>query len=189
MRRFVWAAQAAASMIVCVGACEAPEENVEDLGQVTDGRGDLPEIRDRQITLKPRRQSGGPSTRTYSVTSDIDFRVELRYASTAETRITVTSDDFKVVSARGVEPTLEVDALEGAHLYKIKLEHWGSVAVPASLSVLADGAVIPSDVLAAAEANLKRVSKEIDYWHLDEYCSRIRPAAGVRRSRPRRARR
>ncbi len=146
------------------------EEEIEDLGQVTDGKGDIPEIRDKPITLKPKTASGRASQKTFSVTSEVDFRVELEYASTAQTRLTVTADDGTRVgqSAKGVDPALDIDALEGNHLYKIKIEHWGTATLSAKLSVLAAEAV-PADVLAAAEANLARVAKEIDYWHLDEY--------------------
>lgn len=158
------------TVAVVLAAC-AVDEDVEDLGQVSDGKGDAPEIRDRAITLKKKTASGGPSSKTYRIGSDVDFRVELRYAGTNETRITVTAVDdasFKVQSPRGVQPTLTVDALQGDHEYRIKLEHYGAADLPAKLSVLGDAAV-PAELLDAARANLARVAKEIDYRHLGEY--------------------
>src|SRR5687767_4269503 len=74
-------------------ACAVDGEDVEDLGPVTDGKGDFPEIRDREVTLKKRYSTSNPSKKTYSVLADVDFRVELRYEGDTLTRITVTDDD------------------------------------------------------------------------------------------------
>lgn len=160
----------ATALAIVTAACGAEEDDYEDLGPVTDGKGDFPAIQ-KQVTLKARRSSGGPSTKTYGVTADVDFRVELRYADPAAlTRIVVTDENgAKVTSAKAVQPTLVVDAAAGSQLYKVKLENYSASPLPVTFSVVPEGAVIPADLQAAAKANLNRVSKEIDYWHLGEY--------------------
>lgn len=158
-------------LLALAPACAA-EEDLEDLGPVTDGKGDVPEIRDRAVTINKRTSSGKPGTRTFRVTADADFRVELRHdVPDALTRIVVTSDatGARVVSEKSVQPTLVVAATPNPIEYRVRLENYSSSALPARLTIVPARATISPELAAAARKNLERVAKEIDYWHLDGY--------------------
>ena len=145
-------------------------EDGEDLGTVTDGKGDTPAIRDVSVTLPRRSSSGNPGVRNFYVSSSVAFEVTLRYEQQNQTRIIVTNedDDAVVQSEQVIQPTLQV-AVSGDHRYKIRLENWGDSTTYAKLSVLPSGASVSPELLAAARANLDRITREVDYTHLRNY--------------------
>src|SRR5690349_2999050 len=149
----------------CVGG-----EDGEDLGTVTDGKDDAPAIDNVAVTLPKKSSTGSPGVRNFYVTSSVGFRVTLTYPEANKTAIVVTNqdDNTKTASEQLVQPVLTV-GVSGEHRFKIRLENWGSTTTHARLSVLPAGAQVSPELLAAARANLDRITKEIDYTHLRNY--------------------
>jgi hypothetical protein len=156
---------AAAPQIACTG-----EDDGTDLGTVSDGKGDVPAIQDVPVTLPRKSTNGNPGVRNFYVTSSAAFAVTLTYDGDNQTRIIVTNqdDDTKTETALTVRPTLTVSTTAD-HRFKIRLENWATSTTYAKLSVLPAGASVSPELLAAARANLDRISREIDYTHLRNY--------------------
>jgi len=156
---------AAAPQIACVS-----QDDGEDLGTVTDGKGDTPAIQDVAVTLPRKSTSGKPGVRNFYVTASGGFEVRLAYDNANETRIIVTDQDSDTSTESPLEaqPTLAVAGAGAEHRFKIRLENWATSTTYARLSVLPGGSVSP-ELLAAARANLDRISREIDYTHLRNY--------------------
>jgi hypothetical protein len=151
-----------------VSACTA--EDGEDLGEVTDGKGDAPAIDNVAVTLPRRSTSGNPGVRNFYVSSSVGFRVTLAYDQPNETKIVVTNQDdgAATTSAQAIQPAVTV-SVSGDHRFKIRLENWGATTTYAKLSVLPAGPSVSPELLAAAKANLDRITREIDYTHLRNY--------------------
>jgi hypothetical protein len=157
---------ASAPQIGCVS-----EEDGEDLGTVTDGKGDVPAIENVSVTLPRRSSSGSPGVRNFYVTSSVSFRVTLAYEQANEAKIVVTNQDDSTSTSSDqiVQPALVVATSGGDHRFKIRLENWGSTTTYAKLGVLPAGPSVSPELLAAARANLDRITREIDYTHLRNY--------------------
>ncbi len=155
------------SMIACVS-----EDDGEDLGSVIDGKGDGALI-DVSIMVPKRSSSGNVGVRNYTVHSTSDFDVSLAYEGDQATKLTVTNLDTgdKVESSVGPRATVSVPAGGGGeHAFKIRVENHSTTTLHAKLRALGHGgAGVTPELLAAARANLDRISKEIDYTHLHNY--------------------
>ena len=150
-------------------ACSA-EEDGTDLGTVSDGKGDVPAIQDVAVTLPRKSTSGKPGVRNFYVSSSAAFAVTLAYDGDNQTKIIVTNedDDTATESDLVARPSLTVSTT-AEHRFKIRLENWATSTTYAKLSVLPTGATVSPELLAAARANLDRISREIDYTHLRNY--------------------
>lgn len=156
--------------IASLAAASCMTEDGEDLGTVTDGKDDAPTIENVSVTLPKLSSTGKPGVRNFYVTSSVGFRVTLAYDEPNQTAIRVTNQDDNVETASDklVQPVLTV-SVTGEHRFKIRLENWGATTTHARLSVLAAGGSVSPELLAAARANLDRITKEIDYTHLRNY--------------------
>jgi hypothetical protein len=161
-----------AALPMSVVACVAPsEDDGEDLGDITDGKGDAAIIDVATYINKKSTSTGKPGVRNYTVHASVDFDVALKLDTDAKAKITVTNADTnaKVESATGKDPTVGVTAGGGAHTFKIRLENFGTAKVTGRLTARGRGAGVTPELLAAAKANLARVTKEIDFQHLQNY--------------------
>ncbi|HEY5924556.1 MAG TPA: hypothetical protein VIV11_22915 [Kofleriaceae bacterium] len=155
---------------VTLAAC-ASEDDGEDLGSVIDGKGDGALI-DVSITVPKRSTSGSVGVRNYTVRSTSDFDVSLDYEGTQGAKLTVTNLDSgeKVESSVGPRATVSVPGTGEEVTFKIRVENHSTTTLRAKLRALGHGGggVTPA-LLAAARANLDRITKEIDYTHLNNY--------------------
>jgi len=158
---------AAIPLTACVG-----DEDAEDLGSVIDGKGDGAII-DVAITVPKKSSSGSPGVRNYIVHSTSDFDVKLEYTGDQGVKLVVTNldSDAKVESAIKPRPSVSVSAgSSGDHSFKIRVENHSTTTLHAQLKATGHGGGgVTAELLAAARANLDRVSKEIDYTHLNNY--------------------
>jgi len=152
-----------------IAACVA-EDDTTDLGTVSDGKSDTPELRDVAVSIPKLSTTHKPGVRNFSVRSTADFEVSLAYAATNDAKITVTNLDTgaKFESAVGVQPKLQVTGTGTEQAFKIRIENHTASTLKAKLSALGRPGVSP-ELVAAARANLDRVAKEIDFNHLDSY--------------------
>ena len=148
------------------------EDDGEDLGSVIDGKGDGALI-DVSITV-PKKSGSTAGVRNYTVHSTSDFDVALEYDGDQGTKLQVTNLDSgaKVESAVGLRATVSVPGGGdgGEHTFKIRVENHSTTTLHAKLRAVGHGGggVTPA-LLAAARANLDRITKEIDYTHLNNY--------------------
>jgi hypothetical protein len=107
------------------------------------------------------------------VHSSSDFDVKLEYDGDQAAKVSVTNTDTnaKVESSLTPRPTVSVSAgASGEHAYKIRVENWSPATLHAQLKAVGHGGGgVTAELLAAARANLDRISKEIDYTHLNNY--------------------
>ncbi|HEU0032779.1 MAG TPA: hypothetical protein VFQ53_19240 [Kofleriaceae bacterium] len=152
-----------------VAACVAEDDTI-DLGTVSDGKSDAPELRDVAVTIPKASSSGAPGVRNYSVRSNVDFDVSLAYDTGNDAKITVTNLDTgaKFESDLAVQPRVSVTATGTEQAFKIRIENHTQATLRGKLSALGRPGVSP-ELLAAARANLDRIAKEIDYTHLNNY--------------------
>jgi hypothetical protein len=153
-------------------SCTSDDEG-EDLGDVVDGKGDAALI-DVVISV-PRKSTSTsqPGVRTYTVHASNDFDVALKYDGSQGAKITVTNVDTgaTATSPLGPQPTVNVSAgAAGEHAYKIRIENYSTTTLKAKLTATGHGGGgVTPELLAAARANLDRVTKEIDASHLTSY--------------------
>src|SRR5262245_60439990 len=160
------------AMLVPLAGCLGEDEGEDlDLGSIPDGKSDAPEIKDQAVTIPKKSSSGAPGVRNVTVTSTVDFDVSLHYDAAAEVKIVVTNLDTgeAVESDKTHQPSLAVSAAQGSHGYKIRLENYASSTLHAKLSALGHGGTVSPALLAAARANLDRITKEVDWSHLSNY--------------------
>jgi hypothetical protein len=152
-------------------ACVA-EDDGEDLGSVIDGKGDGALI-DVSITVPKKSTTGAVGVRNYTVHSTSDFDVSLVYDGDQATKLTVTNLDTnaKVESSIGPRATVSVPGGGGGeHTFKIRVENHSTTTLHAKLRALGHGGGgVTPELLTAARANLDRITKEIDYTHLNSY--------------------
>jgi hypothetical protein len=164
---FVLLAAVPASMIACVA-----EDQIEDLGSVIDGKGDGALV-DVAIMVPKKSSTGNAGVRNYTVRSSSDFDVKLDYTGDQGTKITVTNADTgaKVTSDITARPTVSVPHGGGGEReFKIRIENYSTTTLHAQLQAVGHGGGgVTPELLAAARANLDRITKEIDYTHLHYY--------------------
>ena len=152
-------------------ACVAADDTI-DLGAVSDGKNDAPELRDVAVSVPKRSSAGKPGVRNFTVRSTVAFEVSLAYETDHEAKLIVTDLDSgeKFESGQGVQPKLSVtaSALTSEHSFKIRIENHGTTTLRGKLSALG-GAQVSPELLAAARANLERIDREIDDTHLRNY--------------------
>src|SRR5438874_1843253 len=149
------------------------EDDGDDLGTIVDGKGDAALI-DVSISVPKAASATSPGVRNYTVHSANDFDVTLTYDGDQAAKITVTNLDTNaaVASTKGPRPTVSVSAVTGAeHTFKIRIENYSTTTLKAKLRAVGHGGThgVSAELLAAARANLDRVTKEIDYTHLQNY--------------------
>ena len=152
-------------------ACVA-EEGPEDLGSVVDGKGDGALI-DAAIMVPRTSTSGKPGVRNYIVHASTDFDISLAYEGDQATKLTVTNLDTDATLESAIEPRASISVPGGSggeHAFKIRVENRSTRTLHAQLRAAGHSApgVTPA-LLAAARANLDRITKEIDYTHLRNY--------------------
>jgi hypothetical protein len=152
-----------------IAACVAEDDTI-DLGAVSDGKSDAPELRDIAVSIPKLSTTNKPGVRNFSVRSSVDFEVTLAYAASNDAKITVTNLETgaKFESAIGVQPKLQVTGTGTDQAFKIRIENHTTSTLKATLSALGRQG-LPPELVAAARANLDRVTKEIDFTHLDTY--------------------
>jgi len=154
-------------------ACVADGGGGEDLGTIVDGKADGALIDLAVMVPRKSTSTGKPGVRNYTVHASTDFDVELNYDGEQGVKILVTNMDTgaEVETEIGPSPRISVPATgDGEHEFRIRLENYSTTTLHAKLSARGHGggAVSPA-LLAAARANLDRVDKEIDYYHLRNY--------------------
>ncbi|HEY4180524.1 MAG TPA: hypothetical protein VGM90_26955 [Kofleriaceae bacterium] len=163
---YVLLAAAPMAIISCVS-----QDDSEDLGNIADGKSDAPAIQNKAITVNKRSSATKPGVKTYTVRSSVDFTVSLVQTEAGNSLIKVTNTDTDQAfsSDKVKNPSVAVTAADGVeHEYSIRIENWDAATLHAKLSATGNQSVSPA-LLAAARANLDRVSKEIDFSHLDNY--------------------
>lgn len=166
MRRFL--------LIAMLAACASTgDDDSEDLGTVQDGKADGALI-DVQITVnKMSSTTHKPGARNFTVKASNDFDVALAYDGTQIAKIIVTNldTDAEVHTDITAHPTINVSAGgNGEHEFQIRIENDSPTTLHAHLTAKGHGGgAVTAEMLAAARANLDRVTKEIDYTHLDSY--------------------
>ncbi len=153
-----------------ITAC-ATQEDITDLGSVADGKSDAPAVEDVPVTIPKFSTTGHPGVRNFSVRSTLDFEVSLAYDTDNDSKITVTNLDTGETfeSDTTKQPEVTVTASTGEAEYKIRLENHTPTTLHAKLSALGENTTVSADIVAAARANLDRITKEIDYNHLKNY--------------------
>jgi hypothetical protein len=158
---------AAPATIACVA-----DDGTEDLGSVIDGKGDGALI-DVAIMVPRTSSSGHAGVRNYIVHATNDFDVSLAYDGDQAVKLTVTNLDTGDVVESEIEPRPRVSVpagTSGEHAFKIRVENHSTTTLHAQLRAVGHGgAGITPELLAAARANLDRITKEIDYTHLKNY--------------------
>jgi hypothetical protein len=153
-------------------ACSADSDDGQDLGTIVDGKGDAALI-DAAISVPRVSSSGKPGVRNYYVRASADFDVALAYDGDQQAKITITDQDTgtAVETAVVAQPSLAVThGGGGEHEFKIRIENHSSTTLKANLSARGhSGSAVSTELLAAARANLDRITKEIDYTHLQNY--------------------
>lgn len=150
-------------------SCVAEDDTI-DLGSVSDGKSDAPAIQDRAIMVPKRSAPSKPGVRNYTVRSTVDFEASIAQDTANEIRIIITNEDTgaKWESDRTTAPKVTALGDGTEHSYKIRIENWAATTLRAKLSALGKQGVSP-ELLAAARANLDRITREIDKTHLDNY--------------------
>ncbi|HEY5933682.1 MAG TPA: endonuclease/exonuclease/phosphatase family protein [Kofleriaceae bacterium] len=142
---------AALLLVGCVTA-ETPSDAVEDLGPL-DGKTDG--VMTRNLVLRPHRQSGEPSVRTFTLTTAASFRVSLAYEPEAQTRLVVTEDVTDDGDQRASivtwQPTVLVPAAAAARTVRIRIENTAAIEVPVRFHV----ATATPDQLRIATFNIR----------------------------------
>jgi len=160
-----------AAVPLVTSACVS-EDDGEDLGSVIDGKGDGALI-DADISVPKKSSSGTAGVRNYTVRSSSDFEVKLDYTGSQGAKVTVTNLDtgVKVSSDIGPRPTVSITHGGGGEReFKIRVENHSTTTLRAKLSAKGHGGGgVTPELLAAARANLDRITKEIDYTHLANY--------------------
>jgi len=153
-----------------ITACVSSEEDVTDLGYVSDGKTDAPQIRDVPVTVNKLSSSNKPGVRNFSVHASVDFEVSLAYDADNDSKLIVTNLDTGATfeSDKTKQPKVTVTATGSEQEFKIRIENHTATTLHAKLSALGKQNV-SADLLAAARANLDRISKEIDFTHLKNY--------------------
>lgn len=131
----------------CVTA-ETSSDEVEDLGPL-DGKTDG--IMTRNLVLRPHRQSGDPSVRTFTLTTAASVRVSLAYEPDAQTRLVVTADGDEQASIVTWQPTVLVPAASAARTVRIRIENTAATEVPVRFHV----ATATADQLRIATFNIR----------------------------------
>ncbi|MEO8549839.1 MAG: hypothetical protein ABI678_07690 [Kofleriaceae bacterium] len=149
------------------------DDDSEDLGTVQDGKADGALI-DVQITVnKMSTTTHKPGVRNFTVKASNDFDVALAYDGTQIAKIIVTNldTDAEVHTDITAHPAINVSAGGGGeHEFRIRIENDSPATLHAHLTAKGHGGgAVTAELLAAARANLDRVTKEIDYTHLDSY--------------------
>jgi len=152
-----------------VAACVAEDDTI-DLGAISDGKNDAPQLRDVAVSIPKKASSGKPGVRNFSVRSTVNFEVSLAYETPNDAKLTVTNLDtgVKFESAVGVKPKVLVTANGAEQSFKIRIENHTTSTLRGKLSALGRTEV-SQELLASARANLDRISKEIDFNHLRTY--------------------
>jgi hypothetical protein len=156
-----------AALPISAAACVSTDDT-EDLGTVTDGKGDSTLI-DYHVHL-PASSGSSPGVKHYYVHSSRDFDVALAYDGAQATKIIVTAPDGTTsASDQAASPSITVK-VSGSDLamYKLEIDNYGPALTAELTAISHDSAVSPA-LLAAAKANLARVAKEIDGDHLASY--------------------
>lgn len=150
-------------------ACVAQDEDLIDLGAISDGKNDAPEVRDVPITVN-KRGTTNPGVRNYQVRSTVDFEVSLAYETDHLARLIVTNQETgaRFESDLGPRPRVRVAGTGNEDAFKIRIENHTPATLHAKLTALGTTAVSPA-LVAAARANLDRVAREIDATHLKTY--------------------
>ena len=150
-------------------ACVAEDEDVTDLGAISDGKNDAPEVRDVAITIS-KRGTTSPGVRNYQVRSTVDFEVSLAYDTDHAAKLIVTNQTTgaKFTSDLGPRPKVRVAGTGTEDAFKIRIENHTPSTLRAKLTALGTTLVSP-ELVAAARANLDRVAREIDGTHLQNY--------------------
>ena len=151
-------------------ACVAEaEDDLVDLGAISDGKNDAPEVRDVAITVN-KRSTAAPGVRNYQVRSTVDFEVSLAYDTDHLVRLIVTNQETgaKFESPVEARPRVRVAGTGSEDAFKIRIENHTPATLKARLTAIGTTAVSP-ELVAAARANLDRVAREIDATHLQNY--------------------
>jgi hypothetical protein len=152
-------------------ACVAGED-AEDLGSVIDGKGDGALI-DVAIMVPRTSHAGNAGVRNYIVHATNDFDVSLEYEGDQGIKLIVTNLDTDAKVESAIEPRPHVLVSHGGggeHEFKIRVENHSTTTLHAQLRAVGHGgAGVTPELLAAARANLDRITKEIDYTHLRNY--------------------
>lgn len=166
-------------MTVSTTACISSEDAGEDLGVIGDGKADGGALIDVSISVPKVSSTGAVGVRNYVVHASADFDVSLAYDGDQAATLTVTNLDTgaKVESALGARPSVTVRASDsvsgsasGQASFKIRVENHSNATLRAKLRAANhSGAGVSPALVAAARANLDRVSKEIDYTHMNNY--------------------
>ncbi len=155
--------------LAAIPACVAEDDTI-DLGAVSDGKSDTPELRDVAVSIPKLSSAGKPGVRNFSVRSSVDFEVSLTYAAANQAKIVVTNLDTgaKFESSVGAQPKLSVIGTGSEQGFKIRVENHTASTLKAKLSAIGKPG-LPPELVAAARANLSRIAKEVDVTHLQTY--------------------
>src|SRR5687767_803363 len=132
-------------------ACVAEDEDVTDLGAISDGKNDAPEVRDVAVTVN--KMGVNPGVRNYTVRSTVDFEVSLAHDTDHQAKLVVTNLDTgaKFESEKGPRPRVRVAGTGSDSSFKIRIENHTTTTLRAKLTALGTTSVSP-ELVAAARA-------------------------------------
>jgi hypothetical protein len=165
MRR-VLCALLLAAVPFTIGCTSADEQ---DLGSVVGGKADSTLI-DKAVIIPAAASATEPGEKSYVVHATSDFEVTLVYDGDAPAKLIVDETGGpSTESPQGTQPTLTVQGDGTEHIFHIHIQNFGSDTLHAQLRAVAHGGGVTPELIAAARANLDRVTKEIDVSHLGNY--------------------